>query len=400
MIKTTWLTADEAARRLGIRRETLYAYVSRGFVRSQPSAGRTRARRYAREDVERLRRRTEERRDPGKAAARALDWGTPVLESALSYIDGRRLFYRGQDATALATSRTVQEVASLIWTGGFDAPLAAARPSPADAVSRMLPFVARAQATLARAGAADPAAGDLRPESVARTGWQLLLLLTHVAAGSVDAAIDLTLARAWRTVRSTPLLRAALILSADHELNVSSFTARCVASAGSTPYAVVIAALSALEGTRHGGASARVEAMLAALRSARSLRRAMAERQRRGEAIEGMGHPLYPQGDPRAGALLAMLRNQVGRSGDMSFVLEVMSAARETTGDLPNLDFSLAALARVLRLPAGAPLMLFALGRTIGWIGHAIEQYATGQLIRPRARYVGEAPAPERAGRG
>ena len=53
---------------------------------------------------------------------------------------------------------------------------------------------------------------------------------------------------------------------------------------------------------------------------------------------------------------------------------------------------ALAAVARVLRLPAGSPLTIFAIGRTIGWIGHALEQYATGQLIRPRAKYVGVVP--------
>ena len=114
------MTAAAAADALGVNRATLYAYVSRGLVRSQATAGSSRARGYAREDVERLRRRTEDRRDPDKAAARALQWGVPVLESSITLIDGRRLYYRGHDAVALAETRPVQEVASLIWTGGFD----------------------------------------------------------------------------------------------------------------------------------------------------------------------------------------------------------------------------------------------------------------------------------------
>ena len=115
-------------------------------------------------------------------------------------------------------------------------------------------------------------------------------------------------------------------------------------------------------------------------------------RLRRGEPIDGFGHPLYRDGDPRAIALLDMLRERYAKSRELAFVLDVADAAASVTRERPNLDFALAALARVLRLPAGSPLTLFAIGRTIGWIGHAIEQYATGQLIRPRAKYVGVVP--------
>ena len=205
--------------------------------------------------------------------------------------------------------------------------------------------------------------------------------------------IDRALARAWRVnPRGVDVLRSALILCADHELNVSSFTARCVASAGSNPYAVVIAGLSALEGPRHGGAGARVESMLTSTRGVTDLRAAVAARLRRGERIDGFGHPLYRGGDPRATILLDMLKHRCGTSAELGFVLAFASAAATAIREKPNLDFALAAVSRVLKLPPGSPLTLFALGRTIGWIGHAIEQYATGQLIRPRAKYVGVVP--------
>jgi citrate synthase len=203
------------------------------------------------------------------------------------------------------------------------------------------------------------------------------------------------LAQAWGvSARGVDLLRSALILCADHELNVSSFTARCVASAGSHPYAVVMAGLAALEGPRHGGASARVESMLDSLRPhrRRDLRDALAERLRRGETIHGFGHPLYRDGDPRGAALLALLRERYAKSAELAFVTHVADAAAVAIREQPTIDFALAALARVLRLPPGSPLTLFAIGRTIGWIGHAIEQYATGLLIRPRAKYVGIMP--------
>jgi citrate synthase len=389
-----WMRAADAAGALRVTRATLYAYVSRGFIRSQSMPGSSRERGYSRDDVERLRRRTDERRDPDKAAAGALQWGVPILESSITLIDGRRLYYRGHDAVGLARSRSLEEVASLIWTGRFDAALSAA-PAGERRLAARLPFVARAQSALAAAAARDPLAFDTRPGRVAACGWRILHLLARAVTRSRPEAptIDQSLARAWGVRgRGADLLRSALILCADHELNVSSFTARSVASAGSTPYAVVIAGLAALEGTRHGGASARVESMLVSVRRARDLRSAVAARLRRGERIDGFGHPLYPSGDPRAAMLIEGLGAMYATSAELAFVLAFAEAATSAVREEPNIDFALAALARVLGLPSGSPLALFAIGRAIGWIGHAIEQYATGQLIRPRAKYVGVVP--------
>ena len=392
----SWIGAADASRLLGVSRATLYAYVSRGHVRSQATAGPSRERLYSRDDVERLRRRTEARRDPDNAAARSLQWGLPVLESSIAFIDGRRLYYRGHDAVELARTRSVAEIASLVWTGRFDA--MSERPPRlvgATAPDRTLGFVARAQAALAAASVRDHAAFDLRPDSVTQTGWRILHLLTRTARMSRASAptIDQGLGHAWAVkARGADVLRSALVLCADHELNVSSFTARCVASAGSHPYAVVIAGLSALEGTRHGGISARVESMLDACQRARQPHAAIIARLRRGESIDGFGHPLYRDGDPRATALLDMLSERYPKSRELAFVLEIADAAAALTRERPNLDFALVAIARVLRLPAGSPLTIFAIGRTIGWFGHALEQYATGQLIRPRAKYVGVVP--------
>jgi citrate synthase len=397
MTAYAWIDAAEAARRLGVARATLYAYVSRGFVRSQPAPGSSRGRHYSSEDVERMRRRTEERRDPDKAAARALQWGVPVLESGIACIDGERLYYRGHDAVLLSRTRSVEEIASLIWIGHFGEPFASIKeehPEWIDRVDRDLSFIARGQAVLARAPASDPQAFDLRRRAVARTGWRILRLLTAIAGSRTPAAsIDQTLARAWGVgPRGVDLLRQALILCADHELNVSSFTARCVASAGSHPYAVVLAGLAALEGSKHGGISARIESMLASLRRVRSLQTGVIDRLRRGERVDGFGHPLYRAGDPRATELLRQMRERYSRSAELAFVMEAAAAGTSATREHPNVDFALAALARVLRLPDGSALTIFALGRTIGWIGHAIEQYETAQLIRPRAKYVGPSP--------
>ena len=389
--KPAWVDAKEATALLGVTRATLYAYVSRGRIRSESAPGSTRRRRYARDDVERLRARTRERRNPEKAAEQALHWGLPILESAITLIGDGRVYYRGRDAAELARTSSLAEVAALIWTGKTDVgPLGEPpRTGAAARAGAAAPFVARAQAALALAAPEDPLAYDLRPHAVARTGWRILHQLALVAAGSSsEPTIDAALAAAWGVSRHVDLIRAALILCADHELNVSAFTARCVASAGSSPYAVVIAGLAALEGTKHGGSTVRMEAFWDELRRSARLRGGFADRLRRGEAIEGFGHPLYPRGDPRATVLLARLP----KTKAAKYARDLVSAAHDVLGEAPNVDFALVALARALGLPDGAALTLFAIGRTIGWIGHAIEQYRQNAIIRPRAKYVGENP--------
>lgn len=392
--KPAWIDAAEATELLGVSRATLYAYVSRGRIRSEAAPGAVRQSRYARDDVERLRARTRERRNPERAAEQALHWGLPILESAITLIGDGRIYYRGHDAAELARTSSLADVAALIWTGKADGALLGEPPRvgvPSGARSGAdAPFVARAQAALALAAPADPLAYDLRPHSVARAGWRILHLLAHVAAGpSREPTIDAALAASWRASRHVDLIRAALILCADHELNVSAFTARCVASAGSSPYAVVIAGLAALEGTKHGGTTGRIEALWDSLRRARDVRAALAERLRHGERIDGFGHPLYSGGDPRATLLLAMLP----KSKQGAFARELAAATTALLGEPPNVDFTLVALTKSLGLPNGAALTLFAIGRTLGWIGHAIEQYAQAAIIRPRAKYIGEKPA-------
>lgn len=398
-----WLSADDAIALLGVSRATLYAYVSRGRIRSEPAPGSTRRRRYSKDDIELLLARNRERRNPEAAAGQALNFGLPILESSITLIADDKIYYRGRDAIELARTASIADVAALIWLGTADgARIAQAEQAALPACSSTdATFVATAQSAIALAAAADPLAFDLRTETVARTGWHILRLLTDVATRTSpanepqtttlapDATPDERLAANWDVPSAAPLIRAALILSADHELNVSAFTARCVASAGAAPYGVVLAGLAALEGFRHGGTTARIDALWTSLTDGIDLTRALSERLRRGERIDGFGHPLYPSGDPRARFLLGMLPE----SDSTEFARRFADSAQRLIGELPTLDFALVAIARVLGLPSGTALTLFALGRTIGWIGQAIEQYADGSIIRPRARYAGKVPA-------
>ncbi|MFN8469185.1 MAG: citrate synthase family protein [Caldilineaceae bacterium] len=398
------VSAGEAAAMLGVSTATLYAYVSRGLLRSEPGEGSTRARRYLLEDIAALQARKEYRREPAKAAESALGYGMPVLDSSLTLIDDGRLYYRGYDVPTLARERTFEEVAALLWTGSFggDGLFAA----PVAAAGLFLPLdlagldpgspIERFQAALAAAGAGDLAAHRFTAAAVAATGVRILSLLTHVATGgsggTAASSLAATLQGAWAPERpeAEGLISAALILCADHELNVSAFTARCVASAGSTPYAVVIAALSALQGYKHGGHTAHAAALLSA--AAQGIRPALAGYLQGGDKLPGFGHPLYPDGDPRARCLLGLLEEAYPAAPEVRLANDVCAAVDEILGLRPTIDLALAALARGLDMPRHTPLAIFALGRTAGWIGHAIEQYALDQLIRPRARYIGPAP--------
>jgi citrate synthase len=382
------LSAADAARALGVTRPTLYAYVSRGQLRSEPIPGHPRARRYYREDVARLQQIKAARRDPQAVGAHGLHWGGPVLESAVTLIDAGRLYFRGRDAIAFAESATVEDAAALLWaipdaerTDLFhQAPVLSAR----DVVRiRALTrdALAQMQAALAIAASIDVAAHDLSARSVRHTGARILRLLTEVCLLQTPA-----------TVRAADAIRTALVLCADHELNVSAFTARCAASAGASPYDVVSAALAALKGHRHGGASVRALALLRDARSVADARGAIASRLRLGESVAGFGHPLYPDGDPRAVLLLKLARAS-GRELAWRTVRNAWRAGARLLDQKPNLDFGLAAITYTYGLPDEAPLVLFALGRTVGWLAHAIEEYASGQLIRPRARYVGLPPS-------
>jgi citrate synthase len=403
-MKAPYLNAAQAAKMLGISLPTLYAYVSRGLVRSEAVGGSKRNRRYREEDIRALKQRKDFRRNPAKAVEGALHWGEPVMESAITLISDGRLYYRGHDVLSLIASRAIEEVAALIWTGEFAsaADLFArpiAMPPRCSALGKYLrdvPLVDALEIIVAAAAVDDLSACDLRPEAVARTGARLLQLVSAFASGGrmKGKSIAQALQAAWMpsSPRAAQLINAALILCADHELNVSSFTARCVASAGSNPYAVVTGGLAALRGVKHGRTTERIEALLREAESPQQIGKAMAAHLRRGEKIPGFGHPLYPAGDPRGRELLNLTRKLFSKSAAVSFATAATESAARLLGEQPTVDFGLVIAARALGLPADGAINLFAIGRTVGWIGHAIEQYRRDRIIRPRARYIGDPP--------
>ncbi len=416
-----WISAQAAAKQLGVTLPTLYAYVSRGLIHSAPGNEQRRTRRYSSADVHHLIEQKTLRRDPARAATAALDWGLPVLESCLTLIADGGLWYRGQNALDLARNATFEEVAALLWTGErSDAATIRAATLPYRATLSVssdgrvppdgsmalahidLPLapIQRWEIALTLAAAQDLAAFDSTRQI--QTGARILRLLTDVltTTDGEEGTVAARLARAWAggAADAQRLIDAALILCADHELNISTFTARVVASGGAHLYLAVAGAMAAVQGFRHGGQTELVAALLREISpsgvgessTASELARAgIAARLRRGEVIPGFGHRLYPDGDPRARTLLELLRAARPAAPALARASAVMAVGEEVLGRPPNIDFALVALAQTLELPPGAPLAIFALGRTAGWIAHAIEQAQTEQLLRPRAAYTG-----------
>ncbi|EZP63379.1 citrate synthase family protein [Delftia sp. RIT313] len=389
-----YLNSTEATALLGVSRATLYAYVSRGLLHAH-AADTPRESRYLREEVEQLARQRGQGRKPREVAQAALNWGLPVLESSITLIEQGRLYYRGEDAVDWARAHTLEETAALLWQYPADAAFAAhaveAAPVLPDLQQRMAGQPCEntllALFTVASDDAAT-AAWQQSPERLAAGCGALLRLLAACLLGTVPdkTPIHLQCAQAWELdAQGADLVRMALVLCADHELNASGFTARCVASTGASLRAAVVGGLAALTGGRHGGTTARVEALWDELGKAQAPAR-LRQRLARGETLPGFGHHLYPEGDVRAALLLEMLPRQGPAA---ALAAEVMAL----TGLAPSVDFALVALRRHLQLPAGSAFGLFALGRCAGWLAQALEQRATRQIIRPRAAYTGLRPA-------
>lgn len=395
MTQPLYLTAKEAAAELNISLPTLYAYVSRNLIRSERT-GKGRTRLYRADDVRAL---IERRHGLQDSAADPSSRDAPLLESALTLIRNGRYYYRGRDALLLAESASLESIATLLWNcHGNDPFTDLPASSPVTDLSNLdnLTPVARCQALLPRFAALDLQAFSITNESRLHVGARILRLISSLVAGCDDLnkPCHRLLAAGWgiRDQESVELLRMALVLFADHELNPSTFTVRCVASTGANLYLAVNAGFSALQGPLHGGQVEQASALIEECGRADNPRHAVAARLRRGEGFGGFGHPLYPEGDPRAKLLLSQVKKAFPDHPQLVLALETAAAVEEFSGEKPNGDFALATLAAVIGLGPDHALGLFAVGRAAGWIGHALEQYVQARLIRPRARYTGPPP--------
>jgi citrate synthase len=437
------LTTAEAAARLGVKPATLYAYVSRGLLGRERSAdGRTST--FDPAEIDRLAR-------PGRPRRGRRPSAELVVPSALTAIERGLPWYRGLPVPELAGTRRFEEVAGWLWTGRFPDPvptwqagqpaLDAGRRAQAALPPAALPLE-RIRVIAAALAAGDELRLELRPAAVTAAGRSLLAGLvdclprpaparpngrgpeepepgpgrpepdveqgrpepqaghpgrsgaSRPGVGSIAARLGRGLSPLEPGPGLVGAVDAALVLLADHELAASTVAARVAASVRADPYAVVSAGLAVVSGTLHGGASLGIEDLLDEIDRADRVASVVGARLRRGERLRGFGHRLYPDGDPRAAALLARLGDTAGGSPRMEVVASLLEAARRRGLPEPNVDLALAALAHVAGMTRGAGEAIFATARTAGWIAHALEEYDRNTPIRPRALYTGPPPGP------
>ncbi|MDB5851362.1 MAG: citrate synthase [Rhodoferax sp.] len=381
---------NEACSLLGVRPQTVYAYVSRGKLEVMPDPADTRRSLYRAEDVAGLAKRKEAGRKHETLAANTLFGSEPSIPTALCAFFRGRPYYRGQDAVGLARSANVEQVAQLLWGAEQAVDFSCALPPAAERAVKPEPRAQRGRvaAFTALAGlAADGHSTRGRLTRVLHSEGQSLVgrLATAFGAQPGHQPLHLRFAKGWKQPAAVAeLLRTAMVLLVDHELTSSAFVARIAASTGASLPACLLAGLTTLSGPLHGDASGRVQALFSEVERLGE-DKVVAHYLSTGLPLAGFGHHLYPDGDPRAAALLALFEPP-------QVISRFIAKVEQLTGLQPNIDVALAALVAHHRLPADAAFGLFATARSVGLLAHSLEQLGVAQVIRPRGRYVGPVP--------
>ncbi|AZG08742.1 citrate synthase [Pigmentiphaga sp. H8] len=406
-----FVDSKEACRLLQVKAATLYTYVSRGLLHPVAQPGR-KTRLYLRDEVEGLRTRSQARMGHGPVAATALRWGQPVIDTGITEITPAGPRYRGRLAAELVEyPGAFENVAELLWTGVLPegASIWPAQPLPARArralgafgpepgeTPRMVRVFQAAALALGggsvdeevRGGGAVPAARQLVLAFAGCCGLLSVPRRYRPPAGAKPLAQHL--AEAMGKEAAPDLLRvlnAMLILSADHELSPPTFSARIAASVGAELHACVGAALAALSGTGLAGGCDRIEDTLAAVRSRSQLDAWVARVVRDRARSSAFGIESYPQGDPRAALLIRMAREHPRPGRRAGTLLRFLDEVQARVGVPPRIELGLVAACAAWDLPPGAASALWAMGRTSGWIAHALEQRLNGFFLRPRGQF-------------
>jgi citrate synthase len=381
MKKSDWIDAATACDMLGVKPQTLYAYVSRGLLRAEADAQDARHSLYKQSDVEDLARLRRRPRARAEIAEHAIRWGEPVLTTSLTEVRDGMLWLRGKSIADCAEHLTLEGVAAHLWGAEPTDFVSGYAPDPSAGSDAALGPLGRALQALAHEVPQAADLDDSAANTIAHNGGKLVSIVTNALLG-VQAAgpIHYRLGQAWGVdAEGLDNLRCALVLLSDHELNPSTFAVRVAASTGASLPAALLSGLATLSGPRHGGVASLARLALEAALRGKS-QDFLAQHANQPPYSYGFGHPLYPDGDPRARIIL-------NRLADKGAVVSAMTSLSDQLGLPPNIDAALAGLSVAQNLPDTAAFTIFATGRLVGWIAHAMEQQESGEIIRPRARY-------------
>jgi citrate synthase len=395
-----YITAKQAAAALNVSIPTLYAYVSRGFIRSQGIAG-SRSRRYWKVDIDRLKDRRVLRDAEHRPAASEGGKGL-VDETQITLLTERGLFYRGRDVAELAETESFESVAALLWEADPREVFGKGLPSSPPSLSRLrrmfdgMTVLEQAMALFPLIERANPHSYDLSKRGFARTGSDLLRWFAAILAGAgrpSAAPIHQCIAESFGAPKGfDDILRRTLIVAADHEFDPTAYAVRAAANTGVTPYYAVITGLIASRGQRLQ--SGRIDAaarLLDEIVSTADPRDSIVARFRNGEQLVGFSPPVYNKMDPRAAIVVEALQKRFGDDPELKRLCRAADTATEISGALMEFILVAVFVGRKLGLK-GQEQAIGSLGRMAGWIAHAMEQYHGHPLLRPRARYTGPLP--------
>lgn len=390
--KEKYIPIEEAESLLGIKRKSVYSYVSRKKIRTVIDPKNHKKRLYSYDDIISL---LEHKNASGieKILQHTLTFGEPVLESSITLIEDSILYYRGYSIGDLVEKYSFEQVISLLWTGNFqnvpDFEKIAIKPLQNLPIT--LPDIQRYLLELEKREFLSMVWKDLPS-----IGWKILMAIIQDVTQNFDSNISIAEKLAsffcHGIDHASDIINTALIVIADHELNPSSFTARIVTSTGANLFQVIIAGLAALSGFKHGGAIYECNSMLLELQQNFQFDKNLQNRLRRGEDIVGFGHNLYEKGDYRAKVLLKKIEKYYGSTKEFEIDKSLIDKLKAVKKQEPTIDCVLLILSKVLGNGTEFALFLFAYGRLAGWIGHVIEESKRGKLIRPRAKYIGPMP--------
>jgi len=399
-----YMGRDQALSRLGIKRSTLYTYVSRGWIKSVPSET-SRSHLFSREDVERIRGRGLAHAGDIAPSETTMRWGPPVIPTRITQITPEGPRYRGRDVLELARAGySFEAVAQLLWSGTWeDGKLAWDLPArmPREPLPKSMAIQKRfAAAVLALGGTRREVEGGetlrIAQEIIACMVQECDSLAGKTARSSAATGAAPAVARRLAIalgVKPAPAtlhaLNAALVLCADHELSPSVLVARVTASSGADLYACVAAAICAHSGAQTGRGCDKIEELIGERASRAALRGHLQTVRNYGTQLFGFNHPLYPHGDPRAWLMVELASGVAAPRSPARDLLWFVNEAAEEHHTYPGIAVGLVALARALDLPRGSATAIWTLGRAAGLVAHVLEQRLEGYLMRPRARFVG-----------